>query len=326
MTEPTDDALSRAMQLAARAPTPAVFRNVLVGSAGFADSSLVKSRLFYPRGATTAEARLRYYASQFSLVEVDATYYALLPPEVSERWLDWTPEHFTFDVKAHPVLTGHPIDVARLPGDLKDALGDAGFTKRVYADRMPAEIVTEMERRFFDFVEPLHASGRLGCVMLQFPPWFRATKGNVRRLEASRARFPSVPVSAEFRHPSWLESQRRDRVMDTLRALRMSYVVVDEPAVEGGGVPPVLEVTQPDLALVRFHGHNVAGWHRGASVAERFDYLYSEREIAAWVTPVRTLAERARSVHAVFNNCVRNYAVVNAKGLAVLLAGRPPDG
>jgi uncharacterized protein YecE (DUF72 family) len=330
VTRDVDEALRRAMELADRAPQRALSGNVACGTAGWTDASLVKSGLFYPKGATSAEARLRHYAEHFAVVEVDATYYSLLPPSVSERWLGWTPADFRFDVKAHPVLTGHPIDVARLPKDLAAALASAGFAeRRGYADRMPPEIALEMERRFFDFVEPLERGARLGCVMLQLPPWARATRGNVRRLEGIRARYPEAPFSVEFRHPSWLEPARRDRVLAVLRDLRMSYVAVDEPNVAGGGVPPVTAVTNEALALVRFHGHNDAGWHRGASVAERFDYLYSEPELAAWAGPVREMGEGAARVHAIFNNCVRNYAVVGAKGLAVLLEpdqenGSPP--
>jgi uncharacterized protein YecE (DUF72 family) len=96
----------------------------------------------------------------------------------------------------------------------------------------------------------------------------------------------------------------------------MSYVVVDEP-----GMPPVQRVTEPGLALVRFHGHNHSGWaKKGASVQERFDYLYDPGELSAWVDPIRKLTAEAREVHAVFNNCVRNYAVLGAKDLAVLVA------
>jgi uncharacterized protein YecE (DUF72 family) len=177
----------------------------------------------------------------------------------------------------------------------------------------------EMERRFFEFVEPLETAIRLGCVMLQFPPWFHATRANARRIEAIRERFPAIPFAVEVRHSSWLAESRRARLFDLLGAARMSYVAVDEPDVASGGVPPVTAVTDPELAVVRFHGQNAAGWRRGASVAERFDYLYRPGELGAWVGPVRRLAGEARTVHAVFNNCVRDYAVLGAKGLAVLL-------
>ena len=318
--EPDPARWAAATELAARAPVPAARGNVVFGTAGWTDKTLVQGGLFYPRGASSAEARLRFYSSQFSLVEVDATYYSLLPPETAERWLDWTPPGFVFDVKAHPIVTGHPVDVARLPGDLAQAL--AGHGARVYPDRMPAEIATEIEARFRALVAPLQRSGRLGCVMAQFPPWFSATRGNARRLERLRERWPDTPISIELRNRSWLLPERRERVFDLMRSLGFSYVGVDEPDVAAGGVPPLTAVTNPELALVRFHGHNRAGWNKkGASVHERFDYLYAPAELETWVAPVRVLSERAAKVHAIFNNCVRNYAVLGAKGLSVLLDG-----
>jgi uncharacterized protein YecE (DUF72 family) len=318
--EPDPERSAAAAALASRAHEPARVENVRFGTAGWTDRTLVKSGLFYPRGSSSAEARLTHYAHHFDLVEVDATYYTLLPPEIAENWLEWTPESFRFDVKAHPILTGHPLDVTRMPADLKAALIALGHEKRVYPDKLPEELAGEIEVRFRTFVEPLRAAGRLGCVMLQFPPWFTATRGNARRIESIAERWQGAPLSVEFRNRSWLEPDRRERMIDLLRRHDISYVAVDEPDVKQGGVPPLTLVTSSRLALVRFHGKNVAGWQKkGASVHVRFDWLYSEEELRAWVEPVKRLAEEAEDVHAVFNNCVRNYAVVNAKGLSVLL-------
>jgi uncharacterized protein YecE (DUF72 family) len=320
MPAPHDTILEAATELASRAPEPAVAGNVSFGTAGWTEPTLVKSGLFYPRGVKTAKDRLAHYGKHFSLVEVDATYYTILPPETAERWLETTPEGFVFDVKAHPILTGHPVDTTRLSGDLRVALAESGHEgRRVYPDKIPADLRAEMERRFRAFLQVLLDGGRLGALLLQFPPWFQSTKGNARELENVAGRLEGVPLSVEFRHPSWVESARRDRVFDMLRALGASYVVVDEPDVKNGGVPPVVAVTNPELAIVRFHGHNVAGWRKGSTVQERFDYLYSPDELKAWVAPVKRLAAEAKKVHAVFNNCVRNYAVLDAKGLSVLL-------
>jgi uncharacterized protein YecE (DUF72 family) len=319
---------AEAEALANRAEEPARFRNVRFGTAGWTDRTLVKSGLFYPKGTSSAEARLTHYARHFELVEVDATYYTLLPPETAENWLGWTPETFVFDVKAHPILTGHPIDVTRMPKDLKAALVAGGHERRVYPDKLPRELAEEIELRFRSMVEPLRGAGRLGCVMLQFPPWFTSTRGNARRIEEVAEKWAGVRLSAEFRHRSWLEPDRRERVQRLLAANDIAYVVVDEPDVSTGGVPPLPLVTSKKLALVRFHGKNVAGWaKKGASVHERFDWLYSEEELRAWTEPVKRLANEAENVHAIFNNCVRNYAVVNAKGLSVLLenATHPED-
>ena len=321
VVEPDPLRLAAARELAQRAPQPAVVGNVHTGTAGWTDRTLVSGGLFYPQGVRRAAERLAHYARHFVMVEVDATYYSLLAPETAARWVQTTPPEFRFNIKAHPALTGHPIEVDRLPADLKRQVQQAGFEHRAYAERLPAELATEMESRFRALLEPLQQAGKLGCVMVQFPPWFGATRGNARRIEALADRFGGTPLSVEFRHASWLLEERRERVAQLLARCGVTYVCVDEPDIAGAGVPPALLVTNPELAVVRLHGRNLAGWQkRGASVHERFNYLYSADELGAWVQPVRELSARARSVHAVFNNCFRDYAVVNAKGLAVLLA------
>lgn len=319
---PDPERLAGATALGERAPVPAVVGSLAFGTAGWTDKTLLDSGRFYPKPSQSPEERLKFYAEHFRLVEVDATYYALLPPETSERWADWTPASFVFDVKAHPVLTGHPIDVRRLPADLKAELEATGQGGRVYPDKLAPELSLEIERRFREFLLPLERAGKLGCVLLQYPPWFTATRGNARRIEQVAERWQPLPLAVEFRHKSWLLPERRRRVFDLLREHGLVYVCVDEPEVERGGVPPIVEVTNPRLAVVRFHGHNTAGWMKqGATVHERFDYLYGPEELARWVGPLADLRHRAERTHAVFNNCVRNYAVLGAKGLAALLGG-----
>lgn len=306
---------------------PAVFENVVFGTAGWTDPSLIRSRSFYPRGHQKPEQRLRYYANHFAMVEVDASYYTILAPEVSRRWVTWTPESFRFNIKAHSSLTGHPIDLAKLPKPLRQEVEDSGLSSgKVYDHQLPSPLLEQIHLGFEAFVRPLQQTGRLGCIMLQFPPWFLATRGNARHLEVLRERWGDFRLSIEFRHPSWLAPERRGRVFDLLKRLQYCYVAVDEPDVRGGGVPPLIEVTNPELALVRFHGHNIEAWRRGAAVAQRYDYLYGESELRRWVAPTQQLAERSQKVHAIFNNCVRDYAILNAKNLSVLVRqGAPAD-
>ena len=80
---------------------------ILVGTASWADKSLLDSGLFYPKQAKSAEARLRHYATHFPLVEVDSSYYALPAPQVAQLWAERTPETFVFDVKAFRIFTQH---------------------------------------------------------------------------------------------------------------------------------------------------------------------------------------------------------------------------
>ncbi len=110
-----DNRHERASALASRAPVPARVGHVLAGTAGWTDPSLIKSHRFYPAEATSAEARLRFYSAQFPLVEVDSSYYALPSQANAERWVERTPDGFTFDIKAFAPLTQHPVEPARLP-------------------------------------------------------------------------------------------------------------------------------------------------------------------------------------------------------------------
>ena len=317
--EPDPRLQAEAVQLAARAPLPAVDGNVQCGTASWTDKTLVRSGRFYPRGTSQSSARLGFYAQHFNTVEVDASYYALLPESTARQWVAATSDSFRFSVKAFSSLTGHGVELARLPKDIREVLAAVGHKARVAARDVPQELREEIERRFLVMLGPLMRAGKLSAVLCQYPPWFTATRGAAAQLEALRQRHPTLPLAVEFRHPSWMHVERRQRVFELLQRLEMTYVAVDEPAGEVGGVPATFGVTRSALAMVRMHGRNVAGWSRGTSVYQKFDYLYSRKELSQWLVPVRRMSEHAESVHVLFNNCVRDYAVLGAKGFATLL-------
>ena len=318
LPDPAVDREARA--LADRAPLPARTGRVAFGTAGWTDPTLLACGAFYPPSTKSPADRLAHYASHFPMVEVDATYYAIPAPSVALRWAERTPADFIFDIKAYPIFTGHPLDRDRLPRDLAEALKNVRpDRRRIYPDDVPSEVRDALVSRFRAAIDPLHEAGKLGCVMIQLPPWTTATRGAARALERLPELLPGTTLAVEFRHPSWLEPARRERVFDLLRSHQMAYVCVDEPNVRGGGVPPIVQVTNGDLAIVRFHGHNAGGWRPGASVLERFNYLYGPDELRAWTQPVTQLADSSSRVHAVFNNCVRDFAVLGAKGLAALM-------
>src|SRR5881397_2071958 len=132
-------------------------RRVLVGISAWTEPTLVKEGNFYPKEAKSAEERLKFYASQFPIVEVDSTYY--FPP--SERnsvlWLERTPPDFTFNIKAYSLLTGHPTRTESLYKDVREALPEEQAGKRnVYRDKVPDELVDEVWQRFADALAPLH--------------------------------------------------------------------------------------------------------------------------------------------------------------------------
>ncbi|HLQ61152.1 MAG TPA: DUF72 domain-containing protein, partial [Candidatus Acidoferrales bacterium] len=115
--------LVRGVEGRARRPIPiAGGGEVRVGTASWTDPTMTARGVFYPEGAGSAEERLRYYASQFPVVEVDATYYALPREQQSKLWVERTPAGFLFDVKAHALMTGQPSEVKRLPKEIREAL------------------------------------------------------------------------------------------------------------------------------------------------------------------------------------------------------------
>ena len=186
--------------------------------------------VFYPPDAGTAEDRLVYYANQFPIVEVDATYYALPARRTGELWLERTPPDFTFDIKAHALMTGQPSEVKRLPKDLREALpAELLDKKRVYARDLPNEIEDEIWARFMDGIEPLRSSGKLGAVFLQYPRWFFPSNESRDEIVKARERLGDTPFAVELRHASWFNEKNADRTIRFLEKYEIPFVMVDAP-------------------------------------------------------------------------------------------------
>src|SRR2546425_3255996 len=155
--------------------------------------------VFYPKGASSAEERLRFYASQFPVVEVDATYYAMPNKRTAESWVERTPKDFVFDIKAHALMTGQPTEVARLPKAIREELGsELAEKKRIYRKDMPAELLDAVYAQFRDALEPLVGAGKLGAGFLPVPKWvFPSNEARDLILE-TRARL-DPPIAGRFR-------------------------------------------------------------------------------------------------------------------------------
>ena len=109
--------------------------SILVGTASWTDKTLIESGAFYPPGCSSAEARLRYYASVFPIVEVDSSYYAMPNPSNSALWVERTPPEFVFDMKAFRLFTGHQTEPKFFPKDLQAQLPDTGRSRAVLVGR-----------------------------------------------------------------------------------------------------------------------------------------------------------------------------------------------
>jgi uncharacterized protein YecE (DUF72 family) len=265
---------------------------VRLGTCSWADEGLLKA--WYPRGVSTAEKRLRYYAERFDTVEVDSPFYALPAPDVTARWAQRTPDAFTFHAKASAAMTWH----------------EGEPTDEAFSD-------------FRSALEPLELSGKLRGVLLQYHPRFVKSRAAMDELARAPARLdPLVPL-VEFRHRSWLETDEREDTFRFLERHGLAYVSVDAPATRASNVVPRLARATHALAYVRFHGRNAKTWNiRGAaSAADRFDWLYSADELGEWVEPARKLATQADEVYAHFNNNRDDFAPRSAVIFRGLLDG-----
>ena len=262
---------------------------VRLGTCSFADEGLLKA--WYPRGVSTAKARLGYYAERFDTVEVDSPYYHLPDPAVTGRWAQRTPPEFVFHVKAHASMTHHE----------------------------PAE----QERAFAEFrasLEPLELSGKLRGVLLQYHPRFVRSPEALEELSRVRALLdPLVPL-VEFRHRSWLEEGERADTLAFLERHGLAYVSVDAPRTRASNVVPPVAAATHRVAYVRLHGRNVKTWNiRAERSSDRFDWMYEPDELAEWVPKLAALAEEADEVYSMFNNNRDDFAPRSAMLLRGLL-------
>jgi len=295
--------------------------NVFYGTSSWTDPTLVKSKAFYPADAGNPEKRLRFYAEHFPLVEVDASFYALPSERNARLWAERTPAHFVFNVKAFGLMTQHAVNTKSLPEPIRDMLpAETASKARVYPRDLPRDALDAVWDMFAGALQPLADAGKLGAILYQFPQWFAASRDNVAYLRELAERSPAQPA-IEFRGAGWMKEGKQERTLGLLREIGATYVVVDEPQGFKTSVPPVVAATSPDLAMIRFHGHNAENWEkRGISAAERFKYLYDEDELRKWVAPARELAGEAQQLHVLMNNCYADYGVRNAAQFAELLA------
>ena len=299
--------------------------NIFVGTASWTDKSLIDCGRFYPSDAKTPEARLWHYASQFPLVEVDSSYYALPRTSNSQLWVERTPAAFKMNVKAFRLFTAHQTAPSVLPADVRDALPAALADKRnLYYKDLPAPLIDELWRRFLEALEPLRLAGKLGLIHLQFAPWLLRNRAGHQHVEDCVARLQGYDVSVEFRNKTWFDPEHREATLDFERGLCVTHTVVDEPQGFASSVPQVWEATNERYALVRLHGRNAATWNVKGAVAssDRFNYDYSEEELAELAEQIQVLARKVRQTHVIFNNNYEDQGQRNAHTLTALLSRR----
>jgi len=140
---------------------------ILIGTCSWTDPTLLATD-FYPAGINTAEKRLKHYASQFSLVEVDSTYYSMPAERTARLWVERTPSNFTFNIKAFRLFTQHPTKLEALPADLRQAVLPTRKPNLYYRD-LPADVRGQLWQRFGEALLPLDSASPSGFTPTTLP-------------------------------------------------------------------------------------------------------------------------------------------------------------
>lgn len=265
---------------------------IIVGLAGWGDHDSLYAPASSPRN------KLKDYSGYFPTVEVDASFYAVQPIRNAQRWVEETPDSFQFIVKAYQGMTGHQR-------------GEIPFNSRM-----------EMFEAFNKSLEPYILSNKLAMVLFQYPPWFDCKRENVDYLRWCKEAMGDIPCALEFRHQSWFRPQYFDKTISFMKEENWIHSICDEPQSGEGSIPTVLELTNTEKVLIRFHGRNVYGWQK-RNVENwrevRYLYRYNEKELTEWVSHLHDLDKHCKNVYVVFNNNSGGDAADNAKQLISML-------
>jgi uncharacterized protein YecE (DUF72 family) len=254
--------------------------DIRIGTSGFSYDDW--KGYFYPEGIRKEEM-LAHYAQSFNAVEVNSSFYAIPSARTFASMAARTPDDFEFAVKANKELTHSE------------------------------QVDPSLSERFVSALEPLRESGKLGCVLAQYPWSFRKSDANADRIRQLAEAFGEIPVVVEFRNVGWVGED----TFAMLRECGLGFCCVDEPRLKGL-MPRIALATSP-AGYVRFHGRNAAKWWKHDEAWERYDYLYSPEELAEWVPRVRQLASSAEKVYLFFNNHYQGKAAANARMFAAML-------
>jgi uncharacterized protein YecE (DUF72 family) len=244
----------------------------------------------YPRQTPRGFDPLAYLASYFDTIEINSTFYRIPDTALTRRWVQRIANRsgFKFTVKLPQLFT---------------------HTRQASAQE---------EDAFKKAMDPVHAAGKLGAVLVQFPYAFHHTPANRAYLEQLAQRFSAYPLVVEVRHRSW----DRASVYEFLRARGLGFCNIDQPQVSYS-----LGITRRVTSAVgymRLHGRNTAAWfEEDVGRDARYDYLYAEHELAEIAATVKSIAAQAQEIYLIANNHFRGQAVVNALQLQYQLQRTP---
>ena len=215
-----------------------------VGTSGWAYPTWKPA--FYPEKLAQKKF-LSFYASKLNAVEVNYTFRQLVKETTVQNWIAETPAHFRFTIKAHQVLT----HIKRLKG------------------------AEEFLRRFLGTLEALERAQRLGPLLFQLPPNFKADPAVLAEFLKALPR--GVRAAFEFRHASWFNGGKLDEA--TGQVLHERDIALCVAETEERDTP---DVVTADYAYYRYRKPSYTAEERTAMVGRIQQHLAEGRDVFAY--------------------------------------------
>jgi uncharacterized protein YecE (DUF72 family) len=254
---------------------------ICLGTSGFSYKDWVG--VFYPAGMPQRDW-LSFYSREFKSCEINSTYYALPSVAAVQSMAAKTGNGFLFTVKAYQEMTHQRTDSHKICEAFRQTL------------------------------EPMISSGKLGCVLAQFPYSFDFNQANWEYLAQLRKELAGLPLVIEFRNARWLKVE----VFRWLREHELGFCCVDEPQLPNL-LPPLAEATSK-IGYVRFHGRNKDKWWQHEQAYERYDYSYKPEELNEWIPKIKKLVEATEKTFVFANNHWRGQSISTIRQLQIMLS------
>lgn len=239
--------------------------SLFIGTSGWVYSHW--DGIFYPEDLPSKD-KLKYFSQHFKTTEINYSFYHLPRPSTYQNWYSQTPEDFLFAVKTSRFIT----HIKRLKG------------------------VKEAWKTFIE--NALNLKEKLGPILFQFPPSFRANETEIKKLEDFLKLITKnkLRYAFEFRHKSWCDK----KVYNLLKKYKVVWVIADSPSYPKG------EVITADFVYLRMHGSKVL-----------FTSNYTKKELQDLAQKIKKWLKTG-NVYVYFNNDAMGYAIENAKTLLKL--------
>jgi uncharacterized protein YecE (DUF72 family) len=271
---------------------------ILVGTAGFSYKDW--DGIVYPPGLKKRQHPLQFLAQYFDCCEINTSFYGHIQPKTGKQWCDLVAEvnpGFEFTAKLFRSFT-------HAPGAVLQSTSATTINP-----------IEEDETKAKQGLDSIAKENKLGALLIQFPISFKNTDENRAYLQQVTQRFREYPLVVEVRHATWDNPE----ILAHFTAQNVAFCNIDQPWL-GRAVRATAHATSP-LAYVRLHGRNYKEWFQSDNRDDRYNYLYTPKQLEPWKEKIERLGEKVEKTFAVTNNHYKGKAAVNALELKQMLKG-----